>query len=83
MRSPLTVQTENVALGKGHVVIVLTVPKGIDKPYFDNSMVTYDELAHLTGKGRSSVMRIIADLKTAGRLERIGSKKRGIWKIIE
>lgn len=48
-----------------------------------NPMVTYDELAHLAGKGRSSVMRIIADLKTAGRLERIGSKKRGIWKIIE
>ncbi len=31
VRSPLTVQTENVSLGKGRVVIVLTVPKGIDK----------------------------------------------------
>jgi len=30
VRSPLTVQTENVSLGKGRVVIVLTVPKGID-----------------------------------------------------
>jgi ATP-dependent DNA helicase RecG len=41
VRSPLTVQTENVALGKGRVVIVLTVPKGIDKPYFDKNGVIW------------------------------------------
>lgn len=33
VRSPLTVTTENVALDNGRIVIVLTVPKGIDKPY--------------------------------------------------
>ena len=32
---PLTVETGNVALDNGRVVIVLKVPKGIDKPYFD------------------------------------------------
>lgn len=48
-----------------------------------NPLVTYDELAQLTGKGRSSIMRIITGLKAAGRLERIGSKKGGHWKIIE
>ncbi len=37
VRSPLTVNTENVALGNGLVVILLTIPKGIDKPYFDKN----------------------------------------------
>ena len=34
VRSPLTVQSSNVTVGKGHAVIVLTIPKGQDKPYF-------------------------------------------------
>ncbi len=41
VRSPLTVQTKNVALAKGRVVIVLTVPKGLDKPYFDKNGVIW------------------------------------------
>jgi predicted HTH transcriptional regulator len=41
VRSPLAVQTENVPLGEGRVVIVLTVPKGIDKPYFDKNGVIW------------------------------------------
>ena len=41
VRSPLVVTTENVALGNGRLVIVLTVPKGIDKPYFDKNGVIW------------------------------------------
>ena len=41
VRSPLTVQTENVAVGKNRIVIVLNVPKGIDKPYFDKNGVIW------------------------------------------
>ena len=41
VRSPLAVQTENVVLENGRVVIVLTVPKGIDKPYFDKNGVIW------------------------------------------
>jgi ATP-dependent DNA helicase RecG len=41
VRSPLTVQTKNVALPSGRVVIVLTVPKGLDKPYFDKNGVIW------------------------------------------
>ena len=41
VRSPLAVQTENVALDTGRIVIVLTVPKGIDKPYFDKNGVIW------------------------------------------
>lgn len=41
VRSPLTVRTENVLLENGRVVIVLTVPKGLDKPYFDKNGVIW------------------------------------------
>lgn len=41
VRSPLAVQTQNVALGNGRVVIVLSVPKGIDKAYFDKNGVIW------------------------------------------
>ncbi len=41
VRSPLAVQTENLALGNGRVLIVLSVPKGIDKPYFDKNGVIW------------------------------------------
>src|SRR3990167_8054090 len=41
VRSPLTVQTKNVALPNGRVVIILTVPKGLDKPYFDKNGVIW------------------------------------------
>ena len=41
VRSPLAVHTENVALEDGRLVIVLTVPKGLDKPYFDKNGVIW------------------------------------------
>ncbi len=41
VRSPLTVHTENVSVGESRIVIVLTVPKGLDKPYFDKNGVIW------------------------------------------
>lgn len=41
VRSPIDVRTENVALGNGRVIIVLDVPKGIDKPYFDKNGIIW------------------------------------------
>jgi ATP-dependent DNA helicase RecG len=41
VRSPLTVQTDNIAVSKGHVVIILRIPKGVDKPYFDRNGVIW------------------------------------------
>jgi len=41
VRSALTVQTENVALENGRIGIVLTIPKGMDKPYFDKNGVIW------------------------------------------
>lgn len=37
IHSPLTVQSENVPVSPERVVISVTVPKGIDKPYFDRN----------------------------------------------
>jgi ATP-dependent DNA helicase RecG len=41
VRSPLIVQTENIALESGRIVIMLRVPKGLDKPYFDKNGVIW------------------------------------------
>lgn len=41
VKSPLTVHTENIALDNGRLLIVLTVPKGLDKPYFDKNGVIW------------------------------------------
>ena len=41
VRSPLTVLTENVVLESGRIVIVLRVPAGLDKPYFDKNGVIW------------------------------------------
>lgn len=41
VKSSLSVRTENVALKNGRMMIVLSVPKGIDKPYFDKNGVIW------------------------------------------
>jgi ATP-dependent DNA helicase RecG len=41
VRSPLTVQTENIGVDAEHIVIALTIPKGLDKPYFDRNGVIW------------------------------------------
>jgi ATP-dependent DNA helicase RecG len=43
VRSPLSVQTTNVRMpgAAGRIIIVVTIPKGIDKPYFDRNGVIW------------------------------------------
>lgn len=41
IKSPLTVKTENIAIEDERVVIVLTIPIGQDKPYFDRNGVIW------------------------------------------
>jgi ATP-dependent DNA helicase RecG len=41
VKSPLTVRTENIGLENSRIVIMLTVPKGLDKPYFDKNGVIW------------------------------------------
>ena len=123
VRSPLAVQTENVALEKwpaidftdDHDGCLFTatvhrkpveelelVDKGAirvqDAPikaslsdlqvqFFDfirsNRTVSYDELADMTQKDRTTVMRNIGKLRDAGILRRVSSKKTGHWEVIE
>ena len=48
-----------------------------------NPSVSYDELAGMTQKDRTTVMRNIGRLKDAGILRRVGSKKTGHWEVME
>lgn len=41
IRNPISVDTENVAISDERVVIVLHVPEGFDKPYFDHQGVIW------------------------------------------
>jgi ATP-dependent DNA helicase RecG len=41
VRSPLQVKTENILLSNDKIVIVVFIPKGIDKPYFDKNGVIW------------------------------------------
>lgn len=41
VRSPIAVQTENVAISDTKVVIILSIIEGLDKPYFDNQGVIW------------------------------------------
>ncbi len=41
IRSSLVVNTENVLLKNGNIVIIVTIPMGIDKPYFDKNGVIW------------------------------------------
>lgn len=41
VRSPISVISENVALGNGRLIMVISVPKGINKPYFDKNGVIW------------------------------------------
>lgn len=47
----------------------------------ENNHITYEELAATTGKGRRTIARAIAELKTNGILERVGEDKNGYWKL--
>ena len=41
VRSPLVVLTQNILLENGNVVIALSIPAGMDKPYFDRKGVIW------------------------------------------
>ena len=41
VRSPISPISENIAVSFAHTVIVLTIPEGLDKPYFDKNGVIW------------------------------------------
>jgi ATP-dependent DNA helicase RecG len=48
-----------------------------------NPGISYDELAAISGKDRTTVRRNIQKMKKLGRIQRLGSKKTGHWEVIE
>ncbi|MDR3283217.1 MAG: Fic family protein [Candidatus Methanoplasma sp.] len=45
--------------------------------------ITYDELAERAGKSRSTVLRIVRQLKEQQRIVRVGSDKNGHWEVFD
>jgi len=41
VRSPINVHTKNVSVTARKIVIIITIPKGIDKPYFDKKGIIW------------------------------------------
>lgn len=56
--------------------------QGIIDKIKSNKKITYDELALLLQKNRTTIMRNISQLKKLNKIKRIGSAKGGYWKII-
>ncbi|MBM4331169.1 MAG: transcriptional regulator [Deltaproteobacteria bacterium] len=48
----------------------------------ENKSISYDKLAVLSGKDKATIRRNIQKLKKSGRLERLGSKKTGYWRVL-
>ncbi|MBQ6473833.1 MAG: putative DNA binding domain-containing protein [Victivallales bacterium] len=48
----------------------------------ENPLYKLEELAAMVGLGKARVSQVIAELKSLGRLERVGGKKGGYWKVI-
>lgn len=44
--------------------------------------VSYDQLAALTQKDRTTIMRNMAKLKLKGKVQRVGAKKSGHWEVV-
>ena len=80
---------KNVALNDKNVVLKLKeqYPKlrkvyvDIIKVIFENKDITQEEIADKLSKTRNSIYRNTKTLKDMGILERVGSKKKGYWKI--
>ena len=58
---------------------VLTNTDNIRKAITENPSVTQKELQELTGLSRSGVRYILQQMRDTGKLERIGSTKKGKW----
>lgn len=70
---PTMAQTNYDGLSKSHAAVLKTI-KG-------NPLYKADEIATSAGLGKTRVVQIIADLKQLGRLERVGGKRGGYWKV--
>lgn len=49
----------------------------------DHPLITIADISKVTGMSTSTVSNVLRDLKELNRIERIGSRKTGYWKIVE
>jgi len=48
----------------------------------ENSRISYDELAKITGQSRKTIQRHLQVLKSEGQIQRIGGAKGGHWQVM-
>jgi len=69
---PSTARTSYDGLSKSHAAVLKIIS--------ENPLGKIEEFAEKVNLGRTRVAQIIADLKSMGKLDRIGGKKGGYWK---
>ena len=70
---PTMVQANNDGLTKSQAAVLKAVRA--------NPLNRIEEIAGQVGLGKARVSQVIAELKSLGRLERVGGKKGGYWKV--
>jgi predicted HTH transcriptional regulator len=75
VRSPIAVQTRNVRLKGGRIVVELTVPKGLDKPYFDRDGMLFVATVRRVPGPKSAVERAAPPVVGSEKSSENGSEK--------
>ena len=70
---PAMAQIGNKGLSKSQAAVL--------KATRENPLYKIEEIAALVGLGKARVSQVIAELKSLGRLERVGGKKGGYWRV--
>ena len=70
---PAMAQMGNDGLSKSQAAVL--------KVTRENPLYKIEEIAALVGLGKARISQIIAELKSLGRLERVGGKKGGYWRV--
>jgi predicted HTH transcriptional regulator len=70
---PAMAQMGNEGLSKSQAAVL--------KATRENPLYKIEEIAALVGLGKARISQVIAELKSLGRLERVGGKKGGYWRV--
>ena len=71
---PSMSQTSYDGLSKSHVLVLRTIR--------NNPTMKLDELSKVCGLGKTRLSEIISDLKSLGKIKRIGGNRNGYWYVI-
>ena len=68
---------------KAHGALEDTLAFDIIKILKDNPAISQDEIAKALNTTRRIVQRVMNSLKSSGRIERVGGKRYGHWKVLK